>query len=285
MPTNVWPGGLDGDDTDVAAYGTPLLTPGNILFVSYARGSDSNDGLSSEGAKKTLAAAYSASSAGDIIALAADHAETITAAIVVTQHVMIVGLGNDANGKPTAQLTLNSGSAEMFDLRASGIQLRNIYFPTNAQANGAARIYIGDTSSVTGVQLVNCYFDCAGNDDNAAVIVSSSATPHVGITFDSCTWLSTATTFATRPSQAVAVYDTRDFVMRDCTFDGGAHGFKGDLIGEDGVAFAAYDLSSTCLRCWIHGAHFLRGADLYLKSSITGFITDVTTTGSSRIIW
>lgn len=281
MPTHVWPDGIGQATGDLLVVNQPLTTPGTVWFVSYATGADANNGRSAEGPKKTLAAAITAASNGDIIVLLSDHDETVTAPITVNKEVTIVGAGTSA-GKPAAKLKNDTGGI-LLQVDANGVQLRNIYFPANVQA-GSQHVLLSNGPNL-GFVMSGCYLECGNTLVGVESVVSSAHATENVLRFENCTWVSTATAYATRPGQALRLLDVVDTFIVGCTFDGGTYGFSGSGPSIDGVALSVSNSSGTCERLRIQSLTLLRGADVFILSTVTGYVVDVTTTGSARVSW
>lgn len=279
MPTNIWYSGIGGVG-DALVENSPLYTPGTVYYVSSTDGNDSFGGDSVASAKATLGAAVSAASDGDIIVLASDHDETVTAAVDVSKKLLIVGAGSTA-GVPTATLRNDAAASELLTITASNVELRNIKFPENTQTNSTARVIV--TSAQT-FAMVGCYMEC-GDKDAYAVLAAANATAFRYGRFENCTFVSTATVHGTRPTTGISLVDALDVRLSGCIFDGGTLGFAGDGIG-DGVACEVRNGVVTSGRIYVDSVSLLRGANLYLPPALVGgYVLDVTSTGGGRVIW
>ncbi len=120
-------------DTRRAMIGTlqPTLTSGDEFFVSSVLGSSGNDGRAWGSAKATIAQAIALASAGDVIYVAEDHAETIVAAAGIDVNVAgvaIIGLGRGSR-KPT--ITMGTLTTATFKISAANVLLRGFRFVNN----------------------------------------------------------------------------------------------------------------------------------------------------------
>lgn len=270
----VYPNGtgetLGGDDLLTQ---TPLWVGGNIWWVNSGTGSDAagTAGQDRERPLATLSQAVTNSAAGDIIILQSGHTETLTAAVNIGIRT-VVGVGT-SNGKPAAQLKINAASATLITMGGSGGQLRNIYFPAAVQSNNGAngKIWL---PSVTNAYIRGCYFESSGLDQFAAVQVDVNCT---GFRVENCTFVSTATAIATRPTKGLNLTGAvTDFSIIGCTFDDGTVGYSG----------AACDLSTAAItRMSAFGNSLLRGADVKFNASQTGHFGVSTLSGGSGVAW
>lgn len=246
---------------------SPLQVSGTIWFVHHS-GSDSNAG--DKGAPfATIGAAIAASSASDIIVLLDGHAEVLTAALTPLTSQIVVGSGR-ASGKPTVKIGLNSaGNINAFICSGAGVQLRNIWFQGNSQANSAVRI----ACSQSGFTMKDCYIECGQFDDNGAVGLASGADK---ASFYGNTFISTATSVATRPHSALRqTAAVNDLTLEGNVFSGGTNGFGNQalLLGSD------------ITRLRMEGNSFLLNAHATVTSPSTGYVLSNTTSGGSYFNW
>lgn len=276
------PNGLGGSGGDRLVVNRPVYMSGDVWYVSSARGSASYDGSSYESPAATLAQAFTTAAAEDVIVLAKDHDEVVTSLVTLNKHITIVGEGSSA-GKPMAKLQNNQAGAGLLLASTANVNIRNVYFKSNAQACSAA------TVRFTGQKFFRmsaCYFECGANE-NAYVLQSGlSATPAQYITIDSTQFVCTTTapdlTF-TRVN-GVGLFDVQDLLMRDCTFDGGTVGFESAAQTNLGLLIANGSTVST--RLYIEGLNLLRGADVTISNaSAVGYLNTGTTTGANRVFW
>ena len=121
----------------VASFGVPVIgsgdsipaTTGSYFFVDSATGSDSNSGKSPKTPKATIDAAIGLCTAakGDVIVVAAGHAETIAGAAAINcdvSGITIVGLGKGAN-RP---IITSSATTDTVAVGAANVTLKNLLF-------------------------------------------------------------------------------------------------------------------------------------------------------------
>lgn len=260
---------LGGDDLLTQK---PLWVGGNVWWVNSATGSDaaSPAGQDRERPLATLAQAITNSAAGDIIVLQSGHTETLTAAQGILGRT-VVGVGT-TSGKPAAQLKINAASASCLNLDAAGSHLRNIYFPAAVQSNnGNGKVRV---TAVANCSVVGCYFESSGLDQMAAIQVDAGST---GARVQNCTFVSTATAIATRPTRGLYTGGAVvSMVVTGNVFDDGTVGFSTSAIDMSAAA-------NTLIVA--HGNSLLRGADAKFHASQTGFFGTGTLSGGSGVSW
>lgn len=259
--------------------GDPLLTQkpfwvgGNVWWVNSATGTDAGGtaGQDRERPLATLNQALTNSAVGDVIVLQSGHTETLTAALSLNQRT-VVGAGT-TSGKPSATLKLNSASATLILVAGSGAELRNIYFPANVQSNNGASGKISIPAS-TNVVIYGCYFEASGNDqqDQVQAIISSQ-----NLHIENCTFVSTATTLATRPTNGLRITGavTDPWIVNN-VFDDGTNGYSGKACDISGGTI-------TRLHSW--GNSLLRGADVSIASASVGYFGAGTLSGGGAVNW
>lgn len=268
MPT--WPNGIGEALGDSLVTGSPLTLNSSVIHVHYGTGDDTHGGLSRESPKKTLGAAISASSDNGWIVLLDGHEESgIDSLQPSAQGLVIVGAGRDAQGRPTAKLTVGSPSGPQHGLAlVLGGQLRNVWMTSPSGANSGGVVYFVDP----GIRVEGCYFECGANLDTGAITAAAGAT---GAVIRDCTFVSTATSFATRPHSAIYLTDSQsDWTIDGCVFDGGGSGFQNPAIY----------CTAAMVRLRAERISLLNGADVNLHQS-TGYFMPTTTDGNSRILW
>jgi hypothetical protein len=265
-------GELTGDSLVTTA---PWYTSGTIYYVSSALGDDTNAGTERLQPKKTVGSAETAASSGDIIILASDHDETLTATLALSAGITIVGAGS-SSGQPTAKLTNNSATTELIDVRGANCAVIGILFPTNDQTNAAARVAIGSVefAAVDNFILRGCRFESTSTDTGAAVDLAAGDRG----TIDDCQFVVTSTT-GTSPGSGLEITDVNmdGLIIRDTTFDGGTLGY------EDGIALKGAASTMTFAR--FENVSLLNGADATIEASSGGRMNFVNTTGSGRVIF
>lgn len=259
----LYPEGIGGTIDEIAT-GAPFY--GLDCVVWYVHSGTGTDAASPAGKDKqaplaTLAQAITNGSANDVVVLLDGHSETMAAAVTPKRGMVIVGCGQTA-GVPNVTIGNNSAAANAVIISAKSVQLRNIKFTANAQANAAARVAVSETGSV----FNGCYFECGANDDGAAVSLAAGA-DNCEVT--NCTFISTATSAATRPESALKTSGAVVALhVNGTVFSDGTNGFTNlyalDLNGgavTDGRMVVSLEL----------------GASMRLGSSFTGYvIPDVT---------
>lgn len=271
-----WPKGFGeslGDET-LTCY--PLVQDAPRYYVNSATGSDSYDGHGPELPMATLAHAVSVAnvdgSAGQFIILMDGHTETITATINCTPNgINIVGAGS-SGGIPTVTLTGNAAAANYIKLSGNSGRIGNIKFATNLQNNSLA---IVDMAS-NGCIVSGCYFTLTSTDVYAGVRFSASSDYS---RVEDCTFISGATSIATRPTAGVRIASGASIsgpVVTDCVFDGGTNGF---------TTYGFYD-QGTMSPFRIMRLSMLRGADVHLSDTTGGgYINAGTASSSAYIDW
>lgn len=268
----VYPNGLETVGGDELLSQAPLWVGGNVWWVNSVTGSNaaSPAGQDRERPLATLAQAITNSAAGDIIVLQSGHTETLTAVQGILGRT-VVGAGT-SGGKPAAQLKIDAASSSCLNLDAAGCHLRNIYFPAAVQSNnGNGKVRI---TALTNCSVVGCYFESSGLDQMAAIQIDASST---GARIVNCTFVSTATAIATRPTRGLfAGGAVTDMLIAGNVFDDGTVGYS----------TAALDLSTAaCTRLVSYGNSLLRGADAKFHASQTGHFGVGTLSGSSGVSW
>lgn len=250
----------------------PLLTSGTVFFADSG-GSDSNDGLSIQSPKKTLAACVTAMTSGDMLILAPDFSEILTAEQVLPDGVTIVGAGS-SGGQPTATIGGNAASAHYLSLQGDNIQLHNIKFTTNVQTNSLPKIQVGKTGPIAANDTLirGCRFEASATDTGELLGFDSDRL-HV----EDCTFIVTGTA-VTSSTYALKITDTGVTapVFRDLVFDGQAVGWGGST---------ALDASlSTFTMARIENMTIKNGSNVLLEADSTGR-GNINAIGGSRVIY
>lgn len=272
----LWPNGLAEILGDTLAIGEPLYVSGDVWFVNSATGTDaaSPAGKDKEKPLAGLAQAITNAAAGDLILLAAGHTQTLTAAIAVSKQLFIVG-GGSSGGSPTVSFTMNSSAADTFTISAAGCDIRNIKFPESSQTNAGTSGAKVVVSNVAGTRIVGCRFEMGAKDNYAGVMLVTSG---ADTRLSDCTFISTATSTATRPSRGVNTNSLAlsDFEVTNCVFSDGTVGFaNGAFDGSGGIMTRFRGINNS----------LLLGADMKMNSSSTGYLVGTTTTGAARVDW
>lgn len=252
---------------DRLALESPLIISGNVWYVLYSTGVDAASPAGRERLKplKTLAQAVTNAAAGDIIVLLAGHAETLTAAQSLAKALTIIGEGT-AGAASTATFTRNAAAASLFTCSIAGVEIRNVTFAASSQSTATARIVV----SAGPCRFSGCYFQGNANDIGSWVSLTAGS-----VRFDGCTFVSTSIT--TPPEEAIgSATAISDVEITDCVFDGGTVGFAN--------GYAIENITNAITRLRMEGVSLLRGADIALLSTTTGYV-NVTATGGGKVAW
>lgn len=158
----------------VSSFGIPLigsgpvLTTGNVFFVDSGIGSNGNNGLSPEQPFATIDYAIGRCTAdnGDVIIVAAGHAETVSTVITCDiADVTIIGVGN---GKNRPALT-GAIVGDAITVTADDVTIANLYFPASSAAV-TARINVAAANCV----IKDCLFLCGANDLESITLTASA---------------------------------------------------------------------------------------------------------------
>jgi hypothetical protein len=178
-------------------------------FVSSVTGSASGAGTR-ESPLATIAAAVSAAASADVIILMAGHVETLTANLALSKRLYIIGEGVGSN-RPQFIMAV-PGNVSAMTLTAA-VQIRGIRFAASTISNSANQITATAAGSY-GSRISHCEFTQGVNDASYAV---NGTTVYI----DSCAFVSSATSHATRPYAPVS----SGLLLVDCTFTGGVYGW------------------------------------------------------------
>jgi hypothetical protein len=267
------PNGLgDYPLSDSLGYARPLQMSGNVWYVNGSGGVDavSPAGRNAEKPLATLGQAIANAADDDIIVLAHGHSEALSSAVVVDKAVTILG-ASSTGGIPQAWLTRTGGAAvNLLTITAAGVQLRNLRFPPTDTADvPTARI------EVTGARfrMVGCSVSMGEHDTGPALLLAAGADR---AEIRNC--LFEVDSVTTAPESAItsgaAITDLRIY---NTTFDGGSLGFTNPY---------AVDLSTAAVtRIEAEGLALLRGADIRLHASSTGWVHIEDATGGARMDW
>jgi hypothetical protein len=279
MTLNSLVNGLGGITGDSVVTAKPYETTGDIYWVSSLTGNVSNSGRDRENPKATAVAAVAGALAGDTIVLMDGHTETVATSIALLNGMRIIAEGSSA-GKPTVKLTSAAtyGGQSVFTMTAvgAGAEIHNIWFPTAAASNGWATAI---KTTQDGVKIIGCYFEVAANDRWAAVEIGASCgeTDPDHVLLRNCTFISTATTRATRGTMGLLVSDPASYLWLDgCVFSDGTNGYAADfaLVDSGGLDSA---VGTDC--------SFLLGASASISGSSTISWSGTVVTGGGRIYY
>jgi hypothetical protein len=271
----VYPNGAgESQGGDVLCTQSPLFVGGNVWWVNSATGVDAGGtaGQDREKPLATLGQAVTNSANGDVIYLQSGHTETLT----VAQNIgirSVVGVGT-TSGKPSVQMKINAAAAGCLTAGGQGCEIKNIYFPAAVQSDttaAAGKVWIPSTPNVL---IYGCYFESSGLDQLAALQIDVSSN---GVSVEKCTFVSTATAVATRPTRGLYVSGAvSDLSVISCVFDDGTVGYSSK----------ACDLSGgTITRLKAHSNSTLRGADVSIASASTGYFIPSTRSGGGAVNW
>lgn len=265
------PGELLGDQL---ATGKPYYFTASTWFVNSATGTDAGGSAGQDREKPlaTLGQAITNASAGDTVILMDGHTETLTATLAISKQLYIAG-GGSSGGIPTVSFTMNATNQDTFNVSAGNTELRNIWFKESAQSNSGStggKVH----TSVSGCRIVGCYFSMGANDQYAGLFADTAPT---SLRVESCTFISTATTRATRPTQGMTIRAAAsDVEIYNCIFSDGLYGFTSRSLDTSTV---------TLTRTRIVNLSLLLGASMAFGASSTGFISGLTQTGGGRVDW
>lgn len=270
MTVQFYPNGIGGtapgDSLDLAR---PLQTTGNVWYVSSLIGTDSASpaGQNREKPLATLARAILNAADDDIIVFLPGHAQTLTVVQTIAKRLTLIGEGTTA-GKPAASFTMNA-NATMFDITATNVELRNLYFPPNSSVSVSPRI------AWTGARgkLLGCYVECGANDGTYVITLAADT-----FRIDSSTLISVATASNAQPFCAFRTgIAVADLEITNTVVSSGPFGFSN---------YAAVDLTAgAATRCNFQGLSLLLGADVAMGAAATGRVNVQLATGGSRVSW
>lgn len=253
----------------LASSNKPLQASGKVYYVHHT-GSDAYTGLNRAQPFATIAAAYTAASAGDILCLLDGHTQQVSAVLIIAKALTIVA-GGSSGGVPTVNFQATTGGAySIFQITAAGTQIRNVKFKSSTVAHSAWRLeVIADSCAIVG-----CYFECGANESGGQSVLIGNA--QANVLFKNCTFVSTATSAAATPASALDHNGTTTNLTLDgCVFDGGTVGFTGGI---------AYTEAGIPTRRRGENISLLRGADVSLHTSAAQSYWQVTTsTGDARM--
>lgn len=265
--------GIGADTGPAIAIEQPVYLSGNVWYVDSVTGTDAASPVGKDRKRPlaTLGQAITNSLDGDVIVMLKTHAETFTAVVTLsTKRLKFIGEGKNS-GNPMVKLTLNHATAKLFDCTVRQ-EFYNVWF-NEPQVPATGNII--SLATENGSIISECYFECGANNDGTCVDVVAD-----GTRIDNTTFISTAVLSTAVPREGLAV--AGDYTRMDgVTFDGGSFGFANatsePYAYEDG---AAGNLLFTYL-----GISLLRGADMSITATATGFLATPTCTGGARVDW
>lgn len=269
------PNGLGEALGDPLAVTEPLYIAGSAVGVKYVSsliGDDTNDG-DREAPYATLAKGVSMMGAGDVLVLMDGHTETLTSAQTVAVSCTIIGAGS-SGGYPTVKLTNNAAATNMLILTGEYVQVRNIWFNTNAQSCSAPLIKFSGSSAH--FRMHGCYFECSYTDQGGTILLNLDGEDK-SVALKNNTFISTATVRDERPEPAIALSDDLGLLTMDGdVFDAGTVGW------DSGTAVRLKETDEEVNYFWAENVSFLRGADCELEEAVTRFYINMqTSTGSA----
>ncbi len=264
-----WPTGLNQALGDELVTCAPLINTASVYFVHYGTGDDANGGEDQHDPFKTLGHAVGLVATGDTVVLLDGHEETITDALAVTPHgVNIVGAGS-SGGIPTVILTMDRASGYMLELAGEACRIGNVRFAPAAQTGPTGLV----TITANGCEVRGCYFSVDEKVSSGALVVAGEGTE--SFRCEECTFLSAATSNATRPPSGLVINAAPYTCVKDCVFDGGTNGFENygiyEIGGSQAIQFMRISL--------------LRGADILLADTTTGYVSVSTSTQTANVYW
>lgn len=266
---NFWPNGVGGSTGADLATVSPLLTSGDIWYVSSAIGVDAASPRGKERIRPlaTLAQAHTNAAAGDIIVCLSGHSETLTAAQTFSKAGIIL-LG-EGTGSSRPKFTRN-GNVVLFDVTAAGVILWNIYFVASASASANSRVRLAGAADY----IYNCYFESGANDTGPATETVTGASD---INIVDTTYISTATLLTAQPESAIKVTNALSTLELDnVTIDGGSTGWSNPY---------AFNGAAAITRIWAQNIDLLHDSDVTLATGTTGHWNTRNTSGSARVVW
>lgn len=276
MTVQFYPNGIGGtapgDSLDLAR---PLQTAGNIWYVSSLIGTDAGSpaGQNREKPLATVARAVLSALAGDTIVFLPGHTETLTATQAISATLTLIGEGT-VSGKPAVSFIGNSVANDLFSIGAAGCELRNIYFPPNAQTNSSAKVDV----LATDLLIKGCYFEQGATDTSTfgAVYIDAASSR---FRCENTTFISVATLTSAQPRAAImcSAKALSIVTLNNVVVSAGTVGFSN---------YSAIDLSAAVsMDIRAESLSLLLGADMKLPANATGRVNIQLATGGSRVQW
>lgn len=268
----MYQGGLGEASGHWLASTAPVFLRGDVWYVNSATGTDgvSPRGLDRTRPLATLAQAVTNSSGNDVIVLMDGHAEVRTTVQTINKTLAIVGGGSNA-GVPTVTLTRNSASAILLSVTAADCVIGGIKFAGDQQSNSSPIVNIaaGDCA------IENCYF--TGDALTTVEMLRVNATADNSSVRDT-TFLAGGASLAAQSYAAIKNSGgCANFKLEGVVIDGGQFGWSRpyalDLSAGDMTNLVAKQCS------------LLRGSDVSLTSTTTGYVNFAFTSGGPRIAW
>lgn len=266
---------------DQLATGKNLITRGDgkVYYVGPTNASDAgNTGEDPLRPFATVGQAVTTAIDNDIIILM-DGLVAAFAGNLAMVEGLIFAAGGQSAGKPTVTWGLSAGG---ISIQAGGddIEFRNIKFIASTAANAAPRIIVQSPNCL----FRGCYFEMNNNDGAGVVRIDTGAHR---CRFENCTFVSTATSVATRPTSAIVLNSGASITrldIIDCTFDAGAFGFDNSDSSTYKKGYALDFTLGTMGRFRGQNITFLRGADLAFGTATpTGHLQASTISGGAFV--
>jgi hypothetical protein len=273
MSSKFYPNGIGGTLGDQLDTCKPLITSGNVWYVSSLIGTDaaSPAGQNREKPLATIAQAITNATANDIIVCLQGHTQTLTGTTTFAKALTIIGEGT-VSGKPGVSFLMNSAALDLFSFTSSGCELRNIYFPEAVQTCSGNKVNVAAT-----LRVVGCYFECGAKDTGVGVYFAVTGASNTRV--DSTTFISTATLRTAQPLAAIKAnggFALNLVELNDVVVSAGTVGFSN---------YAAIDFASpTAMTLFrVTNLSLLLGADMEVTSAWTGYVNNQLSTGGSRV--
>lgn len=210
----------------------------------------------------TLAQAHTNAIAGDTIVLLSGHAEALASAQTFNKaNITVV---SEATGSNRARFTC-SGTVNMFDVTAAGVQFLNLYFPAST-AVATTRI----KSAAAGTIIEDCTFECGASDTNRAVQFFNGAS-YAQILGTSFTAVAAGAKGAFEVDVGATMAGLR---LIDVTVDGGSFGWTTTSIANAGTLTGVKALR----------VNLLNNSDVTLGTAPTGYWIPGVCTGSAYML-
>lgn len=220
---NSWPAAFTLTGPTILSYVQNWMS-GNVLWVDSTSpvASDAASGLEPERPKATWTSAYTAATAGDLITVAPNHVETISAANVLgTANVATICRGI---GSTRARFT-SAVAGVMWTANVAGLEFHNCYFPASTAAT-TARISIA--AGGTDCLVRGSYFEAGVNDTTSCVTVTGARA-----FIRSCDFVTTAS----QPARGILVNGAvASCRFEDILLDGGSYGWSTAAFGITAAA-------------------------------------------------
>lgn len=258
-------GAASGDD--IVTADSYIHFSGNASANVFFVGPGGTDAAAPAGYRReapllTLAQAHTNAIAGDTIVLLSGFTASLAASQVFNKaNITVVSEGTGAN---RARFTC-SGTVDMFDVTAVGVQFRNLYFPAST-AVPSSRI----RTNALGTIIQDCQFDSGANDTVFSVnYINGAGYARIrGTTF-------TATASGAAGGVTVDAGATMSGLdLEDVTFDGGSFGWGNNALSNSGTL--------TGLK--ILRLNLLNNSDAFFGSAPTGYCIPGVCTGTNSIL-